>query len=197
MNIKRLFCEHKYLLRDSTGQGTVEFVLTSVILVLFIFSIIDLSRAMSTISFLAGAAQAGARAGAVSSNNASIEAAIHTNMSGFDSESMTIAIEQTDQYTEVTLTYLFEPMTPFVASLGTDNLTLTNTARMRRLGDSGGMAVQQATPAPPVATNTPAAVTSTPAATNTPVPPTATPAPTHTPIPTATPCWPPGQCKDK
>lgn len=197
MNIKRLFCEHKYLLRDSTGQGTVEFVLIAVVLVLFIFSIIDLSRAMSTTSFLAGAAQAGARAGAVSSNNASIEAAIHTNMSGFDSDSMTIAIEQTDQYTEVTLTYVFEPMTPFVASLGTENLTLSNTARMRKLGSGGEMGGQQATPVPTVATNTPAAATSTPGATNTPVPATATPASTSTPVPTATSCWPPGNCKNK
>ena len=53
--------------RREAGQGTVEFALISVILMVTIFAIVDLGRAMSIYSFLAGAAQAGARAGAVSS----------------------------------------------------------------------------------------------------------------------------------
>ena len=181
-----------------SGQGTVEFALISVVLMVTIFAIVDLGRAMSIYSFLAGAAQAGARAGAVSSETAVIEAAAQTRMSGFDTGAMTIVVDQSGNYTEVTLTYVFVPVTPLVASLGTDALTMSNTARVRKLGNNGGQGGgAQATPGTPVATSTPGLATSTPGGpTNTPAPPTSTPVVTNTPVPptstpmppTSTPC---------
>lgn len=175
--MKKWLFSGSQLSRGETGQNTVEFALTVAALVLMIFAIIDLGRAMSIYSFLAGAAQAGARAGATSGNQAAIEAAARARMTGFDSSSVTIETEQSGNYTTVTLTYLFEPVTPLVAAaLGVDALTLTNTARSRKLGGGNGGG---GAPAP---TSTPA-----PGA-------TATPQPTAS-APTPTPCWPPGKCK--
>jgi len=120
------------------GQGTLEFALIALFLVLIIFSVIDLGRAMSIYSFLGGAAQVGARAGATSSNNlAAIEAAAQAHMSGFDLAPLTISVNQSGSYTEVTLTYAVEIITPIVSSvIGTDTINLSNTARVRRLGGS-------------------------------------------------------------
>lgn len=138
--------ENQKSFKEEAGQSLVEFALISVVLMVTIFAIVDLGRAMSIYSFLAGAAQAGARAGAVSAETAVIEAAAQTRMSGFDTGAMTIVVDQSDNYTEVTLTYVFVPVTPLVASLGTDALTMSNTARVRRLGNNGGQGGAQVTP---------------------------------------------------
>ena len=217
MQTNHTFSVRQQLSQSETGQSLVEFALIAGTLMLLIFAIIDLGRAMNTYSYLAGAAQAGARAGAVSSDLAVIEAAAEAHMTGFNIDAMTIAVNQTTDYTEVSLTYLFEPSTPLVVSaLNTDILTLSNTARIRKLGNNG----VQVTPGTPAATHTPAPATNTPSGptntpvpptntpsgptntpvlpTNTPVPPTSTPVPaTSTPVPTATACWPPGHCKGK
>ncbi|MBX3052954.1 MAG: pilus assembly protein [Caldilineaceae bacterium] len=168
---------HKYLCSSSreSGQSAVEFSLIAATLVLIIFIVVDLGRAMSIYSFIAGAAQAGARAGSVSTDVAVIEAAAQSRMSGFDSSTVAIGVVQSGNYTEVTLTYTFQPIVPLVATaLGTNALTLKNTARVRRLGTVGG----GGSPTPG----------STPVPQNTPVS-------TNTPVPTATSCWPPGHCK--
>lgn len=173
--MKKPFAKGSQLSGEQTGQSTVEFALTITALVLMIFAIIDLGRAMSIYSFLAGAAQAGARAGAISNDRATIEAAARERMTGFDSSSVTIDVNQSGNHTTVALTYVFEPVTPLVAAaLGLDALTLSNTARSRKLGGGSG----GGGPAP--------TSTSAPAATATPPPPTA--------VPTATTCWPPGKC---
>lgn len=148
-----------------TGQNTVEFALTVAALVLMIFAIIDLGRAMSIYTFLAGAAQAGARAGAISNDRAAIESAARERMTGFDSSSVTIGVTQSGNFTTVTLTYLFEPVTPLVASaLGVDALTLTNTARARKLGggSGSGASAPTSTPAPGATATPPPAPTATP-----------------------------------
>ena len=200
MQINQRSSQHHPSFKEEAGQSIAEFALIVGTLMLVIFAIIDLGRAMSVYTYLAGAAQAAARAGAVSSDAAVIEAAARTRMTGYGSEGMTIAIDQSGDYTEVTLTYVFELAVPLVASaIGEDALVLSNTARVRRLGNNSGQGGAQVTPGTPAATNTPAPATSTPVpATNTPVPPTSTPPgptntpvpPTSTPIPTNTPLGP-------
>lgn len=207
----RLLKKYRAVNREG-GQSIAEFALTVGTLFLLIFAVIDLGRAISVYTYLAGAAQSAARVGAVSTDMGAIEAAAQSHMEGYGSEPMTIAINQTSEYTEVTLDYDFELAVPLVASaIGKDSLVLSNTARIRRLGNNsgqggGGQATPGSTsaatntPGPPTntppATNTQSGSTNTPQPTSTPGPPTSTPGPaTDTPVPTATDCWPPGQCK--
>ncbi|MBI3958865.1 MAG: pilus assembly protein [Chloroflexi bacterium] len=139
MQTNQNFSTRQQSFQEEAGQSLVEFALIATTLMLLFFVIIDLGRAMNIYTYLAGAAQAGARAGAVSSDVAVIEAAAQTRMSGFNTESMTIVVNQAGNYTEVTLTYVFVPITPLVVSaLGTDALTLSNMARIRKLGSGGG-----------------------------------------------------------
>lgn len=168
-----------------SGQSLIEYALISATLAVLIFAMVDLGRAMSIYSTLAGAAQAAARTGSVSTDAGVIEASAQARMTSFNSESVSIQIIQSSTHTEVTLSLAFQPILPFVAStMGADSIQLTNTARVRRLGGGGGGGMAP-TATPSGATNTPPAATSTPAATNTPEP------------PTPTPCWPPGKCKNK
>lgn len=169
-----------------SGQSLIEYALISATLALLIFAMVDLGRAMSIYSTLAGAAQAAARTGSVSTDADVIEAAAQARMTSFNSESVSIQIVQTSLHTEVTLSLAFQPTLPFVAStMGADSIQLTNTARVRRLGGGGGGGGMAPTATPPAPMDTPPPPTSTPAATDTPE------------SPTPTPCWPPGKCKNK
>ena len=123
--------------KKEAGQSIAEFALIVGALMLLVFALIDLGRAVSVYTYLAGAAQSAARAGAVSTDAAVIEAAARTHMAGYDSDSMTIVIDQSSEYTEVTLTYAFKLAVPVVASaIGEDALVLSNTTRIRRLGNN-------------------------------------------------------------
>lgn len=119
--------------KKEAGQSIIEFALIATTLMFTLFAIVDVGRAMNVYTYLAGAAQAGARAGAVSSDVAVVQAAVQTHMSGLDTNSLTIDVNQVGNYTEVTLTYLYEPITPLITSFS-GGISLSNTARIRKLG---------------------------------------------------------------
>ena len=135
MKIQPRFFEMYRAMTKDAGQSIAEFALIVGTLMLLMFAVIDLGRAISVYTYLAGAAQAAARVGAVSTDMAAIEAESH--MVGYGSGSMTISIDQSSEYTEVTLEYVFELAVPIVASaIGEDSLVLSNTARIRRMGNN-------------------------------------------------------------
>ena len=116
MQILPRFLEEYRAVNKDSGQSIAEFALIVGTLLLLLFAVIDLGRAVSVYTYLAGAAQSAARAGAVSTDLAVIEAAARTHMAGYGSDSMTISVVQSSQYTEVTLTYAFELAVPILAS---------------------------------------------------------------------------------
>ena len=137
MKIQPRFFEMYRAMTKDAGQSIAEFALIVGTLMLLMFAVIDLGRAISVYTYLAGAAQAAARVGAVSTDMAAIEAAAESHMVGYGSGSMTISIDQSSEYTEVTLEYVFELAVPIVASaIGEDSLVLSNTARIRRMGNN-------------------------------------------------------------
>lgn len=135
MQIRSRFLETYRAVNKDAGQSIAEFALIVGTLLLLMFVVIDLGRAISVYTYLAGAAQSAARVGAVSTDSAMIEAAARKHMEGHGSDSMTIVIDQSSEYTQVTLNYVFAFAVPVVASaMGEDSLVLSNTARIRRLG---------------------------------------------------------------
>ncbi|HRJ44543.1 MAG TPA: TadE/TadG family type IV pilus assembly protein, partial [Caldilineaceae bacterium] len=189
-------------LKPESGQNIVEFALIVSVAILLLFAIIDLGRVVSIHTVMGGAAQAAARQGAVQAQT-NVDSFARDRMTSFDSSSVEVVVAQTDDYTEVTLGYQFEPITPFVrGAIGQENLMVSTTARVYKLGSAyvaklglgennpgvtatpGGVETSQPenTPEPPAATPT----SLLPTATDTPIPVIATsvsPTATQTPIP--------------
>lgn len=193
----------------SSGQTAVETAIVLFATLTLLFIVIDLGRVFALHTTMAAAAQAGARAGAVSSDSAdsSAQVAAAAYMGRyFDASLVTTSVNRTDDYTQVNLSYDFRPLTPLISNM-VGTLSLSNSARVRELGNTdpgigGGSGAPSATPiitltAPPVTitvtppTPTPSLPTMTPTATPTLLPatatPTSTPLPTNTPVPTDTP----------
>lgn len=182
---------------NEEGQSALEFALVVSATLILIFMLIDLGRVFSMHSALAAAAQAGARKGVVSTSVSTIEEAAKERMRVFfDPADVTIQVVQATDYAEVSLTYAFNPVTPFIAFvMGQDNLVLSNTARVWKPGAEVAFGIGTVTPVSEILTSvapTETVAVPLPEPTATPVPPTATPTvfvlpPTNTPQPTVTP----------
>ncbi len=185
-----------------SGQSLVEFALTVSMVLLLLIAIIDLGRVISIHTVMGAAAQAAARQGAVQ-EEADVVGFARARMTSFDSSGVEVTVTENSNYTEVNLDYTFRPLTPLVSqALGQDNLKVSTTARVYKLGsayvaslgsgegDPGATATPVQTDTPEPATPDPTATLmptpTLPPATDTPVPPTVTgvpPTATKTPIP--------------
>jgi Flp pilus assembly protein TadG len=120
---------------SETGQSLVEFAMVAPFLILIILVILDLGRLVFINTMLSAAAQEGARAGTVSTNFTLIQSAVKDKLNGVDEGGVEIAIERTEQFTEVEIVYTFRPITPVISSLlGDEGITLRRAARMQQLG---------------------------------------------------------------
>lgn len=117
------------------GQSLTEFAVTLPILIILLVGILDLGRVVYINTMLSSAAQAGARAGLISTNPGTIEAAVQSKLSGVTTNLVVITVNRTDDFSEVTVRYTFTPVTPLIAQLlPNDGITLQQTSRMQVLG---------------------------------------------------------------
>jgi hypothetical protein len=121
------------------GQSLIETALSISVLVFFLTAALDLGRAAMIYTQLASGAQAGARAGVVSTNQEVIQNAAISKLKGFNSGTVSVNIDQNGDYTEVTLTYNYQPLIPLLAAIvGGNTISLSNTARMHTLNGAIG-----------------------------------------------------------
>jgi Flp pilus assembly protein TadG len=121
------------------GQSLIETALSISVLVFFLTAALDLGRAAMIYTQLASGAQAGARAGVVSTNQEVIQNAAISKLKGFNSGTVSVYIDQNGDYTEVTLTYNYQPLIPLLAAIvGGNTISLSNTARMHTLNGAIG-----------------------------------------------------------
>lgn len=118
------------------GQTLVEFLLVMPLVLMFVFMVFDVGRAVYYSSVLRNAAREGARFGAaLPADTAGIEAAVQQHAYGMDPTAITITSVDTGTTTntiQVNVSYNFVPATPLVAGLIPGNfLTLTSQATMR------------------------------------------------------------------
>jgi len=123
---QRLCCTRQ----PESGQALVEFALTLLILLLLVFGLIDLGRAVYTASVIQAAAQAGARAGLVSLTG--VTAAVQAKLIGLDvTQAQISTVMLTSERIEVQVTYELELITPLIAQLVADGrLDLQSSASM-------------------------------------------------------------------
>ncbi|RME63614.1 MAG: pilus assembly protein [Caldilineae bacterium] len=121
---------------EEWGQSLTEFALALPILIVIFVGIFDLGRVVYLNTVLTAAAQAGARAGLVTTSSATVEAAVQARLSGIAPEQVAITVNRTTEFSEVTVSATFTPATPLLSTLlPADGITLERTARMQLLGD--------------------------------------------------------------
>ena len=117
------------------GQELVEFALTLPILFMVLMGIFDMGRATYYNSVLYNAAREGTRYGVIGPYNpGGIETAARKLAIGLDPGILTVssAYNASAKTIRVTMTYVFTPVTPVVASFyGADSVTITSQATMR------------------------------------------------------------------
>ena len=118
-----------------TGQAMVEMAATITILVLVLLFVFDFGRAVVITASMASSAQSAAREGAITTNSGLIQAAATADLVLVSASDVTVTVDQTSTYTEVTLTTTFQPITPMIAVFtGESGITLSQSARMAILG---------------------------------------------------------------
>jgi len=115
---------------NESGQGTLEFACTAIILLAITFGCIDFGRAVYAKSTIQAASQEAVRAAIV---NEDATNAVHDRMIGLDEDNVVVAISNAVDSVEVTVSYEFSFVTPLMSSLfGGSNGTveLTSSASM-------------------------------------------------------------------
>lgn len=121
------------------GQSTLEFGFAAIVLLMLTLGVIDFGRAVYAKSVVEAASQEGARMGIVNINQghvdmATTKAAVRARMFALDADSAEIDVLQSgDDVVEVTVTYDFRFVTPFMVSLFPgDEFELVGTSSMLR-----------------------------------------------------------------
>ena len=112
---------------EEKGSGLVEMALVLGVLLVLTFGIIDISRCIYTNSVVSVAAQEGARAGIVDTND--IRTTIESRMVGLDMSNMNIIVKVDGDVVEVEIAYDFEFVTPLASSF-MNELALSGKASM-------------------------------------------------------------------
>ena len=99
---------------EEKGTGLVEMALVLGVLLVLTFGIIDISRCIYTNSVVNVAAQEGARAGIVDTND--IRTAVESKMVGLDVSSVSINVTVNGDIVEVEVDYDFQFVTPLASS---------------------------------------------------------------------------------
>jgi hypothetical protein len=117
------------------GQGMVEFALILGILLLIIAGSIDMGRGIYAFSVVQNAAREGARFGVINPDDVGgIQDAARRLTAGLDGAAVSVIPSYLDARTlQVTVSYAFEPITPFLARFmgESGNITLESSASMR------------------------------------------------------------------
>lgn len=102
-------------LQMERGGSLVEMALTLPVLLLVLFAILDLGRAVYAQNVIANAAREGARFGAIAPGDSqAIQTQTETAIVGLDMSAVTVAVNQTSNTVRVTVTYQFNSITPLV-----------------------------------------------------------------------------------
>ncbi|MBX3016186.1 MAG: pilus assembly protein [Caldilineaceae bacterium] len=113
------------LMKNEQGTTLIEFALVLTLLLTLTFGMIDFSRYIYTISVVRSAAQEGARAGVV--NVATAQSAAESKMVALDVARSNITVQRPNAETvEVEVSYQFEFITPFLATLVSNNAIEVN-----------------------------------------------------------------------
>ncbi len=116
------------------GQALAEFALLLPMMCLLTFTMLDFGRAFYFQEAIANAAREGARYGATTKTATSgdIIARAQNEASGISPLNVTPLIQTSaEKHVEVTVTYQFELLTPFVQSVFGNSITLTAKSKMR------------------------------------------------------------------
>lgn len=121
-------------LRRQAGQSLAEFAVILLVLMLIVFGIVDLSRAVYIQSVVANAAREGARYGIVHPGDmGGIRAAVLNLAAGVDPSQLTIGLSAPDsRHVRVQVSYPFRPVTPLIGQFMPGGITLSSSSVMRR-----------------------------------------------------------------
>ena len=116
------------------GQSLVEFALLLPVLLLVIFGLLDMGRAVYTYTVLAHAAHEGARQAVIvdNTNQAVVDAALQTAVAVnlLASEVQILGTRQPGTQVTVTVSHPFAPVTPLIAQVVGNSLALSASATM-------------------------------------------------------------------
>jgi len=121
--------------RGDLGQAMVETAMVILVLLLILLGIFDFGRVVVIYSSMTAAAQDAAHMGALTSNTGVIQAAATNRLILADPDQVTITVDRTTTYTNVTLAYTFKAITPLIAVFtGPSGISLSQSARVAILG---------------------------------------------------------------
>ncbi len=124
-----------YKRRGDLGQAMVETAMVILVLLLILMAFFDLGRAVVIYASMTAAAQDAAHMGALTSNTGVIQTAATDRLILADPAQVTVTVDRTTTYTNVTLAYTFEPITPLIAVItGPSGISLSQSARVAILG---------------------------------------------------------------
>jgi len=102
-------------LHKERGSSLVEMALTLPMLLLLLFGVLDLGRAVYAQNVITNAAREGARFGAIAPGDSqAIQTQTETAIVGLDMSAVTVTVTQTSNTIRVTVTYQFNSITPLV-----------------------------------------------------------------------------------
>ena len=120
--------------RGESGQGLAEFAMILPVLVLILMTVFDFGCAVYAYSVVNSAAREGARyALAHPSNSSAIITWVEDSTAGLDPTALEVVVSHPDSTSiRVQVRYTFEPITPLIASIISDDgeLVLSSTATM-------------------------------------------------------------------
>lgn len=120
---------------DQRGQSLVESAMSIGLLLLIVLAIADFGRVMAINTALSSGAQQGARTGVITENSGLITQSALGSLILVNTDDVSVDIDQTASYTQVTLTYTFSPLTPMLSVfVGESGVTLERSARIAKLG---------------------------------------------------------------
>ena len=115
----------------SSGQELVEFALILPILALLVFGIFDLGRVVYYYSAMQNAAREGTRYGIVALDSGEVTNRVNNRLIGVNPDSVNVVID--DDNVSVTITYNFQPITPFIGSFFSGGeISITSSSIMER-----------------------------------------------------------------
>ena len=132
------------ILEKEIGQDLVEFAITIPILAFLVFGIFDIGRVVFYYSSMQNAVREGARLGVVEDYaNVNIVNRVKERTLGVNPDELAVLVTWTCETVEVSETYTFAPVTPFVANLflpdGTVSISTKSELQREQfdLGDGG------------------------------------------------------------
>ena len=120
--------------RSDRGSAAVEFALVLPLLLVLVLAVVQVGLFVRDDLVIVGSARAGARQAAVSSDDASVRAAVEQDAPGLDPNGIDVAISRTQRGgpATVSVTYAAPQVVPFVGWLFPSAVTLHATAVVRQ-----------------------------------------------------------------